>query len=183
MSRDKLTVVLRILDTENRLLERADQKAISLLSILGVFMVFFIVHHRVVPVNTLTVVLVTIYILCALAAIVNLIMAIRPRIRKEHEEERNEAPPCEPAFFMGICQFPTLSEYQRAIEELVSNEDTLLNVYTRQVYSVARINAEKYKHLRQGVLMVVVALATELTLICYLFISYMGRDGILRIGN
>ena len=43
MAGDKLSVVLRILDNENHLLERADQKAIALLSVLGVFMVFFVV--------------------------------------------------------------------------------------------------------------------------------------------
>ena len=39
-----LSSVLRVLDAENRLIERADQKAISLLAALGVFMVFFIAY-------------------------------------------------------------------------------------------------------------------------------------------
>ena len=59
MSADRFSLVFRILDNETRLLERADQKAISLLSILGVFMVFFIVYYRLVPVNTFTLVVVT----------------------------------------------------------------------------------------------------------------------------
>ena len=41
MPQDKLSIVLRILDNESQLIERADRKAIALLSILGVFMVFF----------------------------------------------------------------------------------------------------------------------------------------------
>ncbi len=104
MSRDKVAVVLRILDAENRLLERSDQKAISMLSILGVFMVFFVVYYRVLPVNAFTVTLITVFVLCAIGAILNLLMAIRPRIRKETQETSGDAPACEPAFFMGICQ-------------------------------------------------------------------------------
>ncbi|MDO8716719.1 MAG: DUF5706 domain-containing protein [Dehalococcoidales bacterium] len=175
MSRDKLPVILRILDAENRLLERSDQKAISMLSILGVFMVFFIVYHRVLPVNAFTVTLIVTYVLCSLGAILNLIMAIRPRVRKEPEDANSNPPLSEPAFFMGICQFPSVSEYQKAVEDLASNDDNLFSVYTRQVFSLARINAAKYKYLQRGMLLVVIALATELSLICYLFINYMGE--------
>lgn len=182
MSRDKVAVILRILDAENRLLERSDQKAISMLSILGVFMVFFVVYYRVLPVNAFTVTLITVFVLCAIGAILNLIMAIRPRIRKEPEEASSEAPACEPAFFMGICQIPSLSEYKMAVEDLAGNDDALFSVYARQVYSLAKINTAKYKHLRRGILLVIVTLSTELTLICYLFINYLGRGAIPPIG-
>ena len=63
MANDNLAIVLRILDHENHLVERADQKSISLLSILGVFMVFFIVYYRVIPINFLTGGLIVLYFL------------------------------------------------------------------------------------------------------------------------
>ena len=40
----RLSTLFKILDNENQIMQRTDQKATTLLSILGVFMVFFIVH-------------------------------------------------------------------------------------------------------------------------------------------
>ena len=181
MTEDKLTAVLRILDSENRLLERYDQKSISMLSILGVFMVFFIVYHRILPVNPFTIAAISIYILCALSAILSLIMALRPRIHRD-PEAAGKLPPSEPAFFMGICQYPTISEYSKALDDLVCNETNLPDVYIRQIFGIARINAAKNKYVQRGMLLVAIALGTELALICYLFINYMGRGSLPPIG-
>lgn len=182
MARDKLAAILRILDAENKLLERADQKSISMLSVLGVFMVFFVVYHRVLPINPFTITMVTLYMGCALGAILSLILAIRPRIRQEQQETDAACPAGEPAFFMGICQYSSLSEYRKAVEELAASDDALPNVYIRQVYSLAKINAVKHKHVQRGALLVIVSLATELTLIAYLFMNYMGSGAIPPIG-
>lgn len=177
----QLSTVLRIHDTETRLLERADQKAISLLSSLGVFMVFFIVYYRVIPVNPATVGLLSFYFLCALSAIVNLIMTVRPRIRGGESDvtgDEGSSHPCEPAFFAGICQFPTLSAYRKSLDEMTKNEAAIVDIYTRQIFSLARLNAAKYKYLRRATLLVVVALGTELAIIAYLFINYMGEGAL-----
>lgn len=173
---EKLPTVLRILDTENRLLERADQKAISMLSIIGVFMVFFIVYCRVIPINYITIVLITFYFLCALIAIVNLIMAMRPRIRNDEQEadSENVTHPGEPAFFTGICQFPNVSAYKESLNDMLKDEESVVNVYIRQIFSVARINAAKYKYVQRGILYGIVALAVELVTIVYLFIYHYG---------
>jgi hypothetical protein len=178
MPQDKLSTVLRIHDTETRLLERADQKAISLLSALGVFMVFFIVYYRIIPVNPATVGLLAFYFLCALSAIVNLIMTVHPRIRASESEASGDAgssQPCEPAFFAGICQFPDLAAYRKSLDEMTRDEAGVINIYTRQIFSLARLNATKYKYLQRATLLVIVALATELAIIAYLFINYMGE--------
>ncbi len=113
-----LPMVLRILDNENRLAERADQKAISLLSVLGVFMVFFIVNIRSIPLNLATVVLMTAYVIAAFAAIMHLVLTIKPRIRKGLEAVRDDSSlntRPEVAFFAGICAFPTLIDLQQRI--------------------------------------------------------------------
>ncbi len=178
MSADRFSVVLRILDNETRLLERADQKAISLLSILGVFMVFFIVYYRLVPVNLFTVVVVTAYFAIALAAIWNLIMVVRPRV------EKSEAPlagpglpaPADPTFFRGICTYPSASEYRKSLENIAADDGAVMDIYTRQIYSLARINAAKYKYMQRGIILVIGALAAELILVAYLFASYLGAD-------
>ena len=181
VSANMLFSVLRILDAENRLLERADQKAISLLSALGVFMVFFIVYYRLVPINVFTVILLSIYFTFALMAIVSLIMTVRPRIRLVEQEtgDKDKVSACEPAFFVGICKFPTFSAYRQALEDMMKDEATTIDVYTRQVFGLAQVNAAKYKNIRRAVLLVIVALAAELTLVAYLFIYYYGQGSTL----
>jgi len=177
MAGDKLSVVLRILDNENHLLERADQKAIALLSTLGVFMVFFIVYFRVIPVNAITITLSSIYFLFALLSILSLIMTVRPRIRSINEGTGDEdsVPASEPAFFMGIRRFQNLSAYKKALDAMAEDEETTINVYIRQIYSLAQINAAKYKYIQRAVLLVIISLTTELIIIAYLFASHLGE--------
>jgi len=181
VSAHMLFSVLRILEAENRLLERADQKAISLLAALGVFMVFFIVYYRLVPINVFTVILLSIYFFFALLSIITLILTVRPRIRLVEQEtgDADKVPACEPAFFVGICKFPTFSGYRQALEDMMKDEAAAVDVYMRQVFGLARVNAEKYKNIRRAVLLVIIALATELTLVAYLFIYYHGQGAIL----
>jgi len=176
-----LSSVLRILDAENRLIERADQKAISLLSALGVFMVFFIVYHRVIPINLFTVILLSIYFAVSLMAIVSLILTVRPRIRMVEEEaaDADKAVACEPAFFVGICKFPTLSAYRQSLQDMMKNEASIVAVYTRQIFGLARINAAKYRNIQRAVLLVIIALAVELALVAYLFIYYHAQGASL----
>jgi len=171
---EMLSSVLRVLDAENRLIERADQKAIALLSALGVFMVFFVVYFRVFPMNVFTITLLCIYFIVALMAIVSLILTVRPRIRAAEQEtaDTDKAPACEPAFFVGICKFPTLSAYRQALEDMIKDEASTMNVYSRQIFSLARINAAKYKNIQRAVLLVIIALGVELALVAYLFIYY-----------
>jgi hypothetical protein len=168
-----LLSVLRVLDAENRLLERADQKAIALLSALGVFMVFFIVWHRLIPINAFTVTLLSIYFAVSLMAIVSLILTVRPRIHSlEGIRNTDQAVASEPAFFAGICKFPTFSAYKQALEDMVKDEASTIDVYMRQIFSLAQINQAKYKNIRRAVLFVVIALGTELALVAYLFPYY-----------
>jgi hypothetical protein len=185
MNSDRFSLVFRILDHETRLLERADQKAISLLSILGVFMVFFIVYYRLVPVNTFTVVVVTIYFALALTSIWNLIMVVRPRVEKTagaEEGSEGKDPQPDPTFFQGICRYPSATAYRESLEAIGRDEDATLDVYTRQIYTLARINAAKYKYIQRGVILVIGALVAELVLICYLFAQYLGTGWMPSLG-
>jgi hypothetical protein len=176
MAWDKLAHILRILDTENRLLERADSKAISLLSILGVFMVFFIVYYRIIPVNPVTVALIIIYSIFAILAIISLIMTVRPRIQSTSEEtDAEKTPASEPAFFAGISRFASLAAYRQTLDEMTRDEATVINVYTRQIYSLAKINAAKYRNVQRAVFLVITALAVELIITAYLFVFYLGE--------
>jgi hypothetical protein len=172
MPTSSLPIVLRILDNENRLVERADQKSISLLSILGVFMVFFIVYYRVIPINPLTMTLTVLYFVFALMSIVSLIMAIRPRIKKD-KGKSEVAPPLDPAFFSGISAFPDVSTYKDTLQKMLEDEALIADNYIRQIFSVARINQAKYKYVQRGVVLVIITIAIELVVITYLFAYHM----------
>ena len=177
MSQDRLSVVLRILDSESQLIERADRKAIALLSILGVFMVFFLVYYRLVPVRPVTVALTASYFVLAILAIASLVMTVRPRIyRREEAESRgaDNTPSCDPAFFGEICKFSSLSAYRKALEDMASDELSIFNIYTGQIFNLAQINTVKYRHLQRATFITIAALAVELSIIIYLFASYMG---------
>jgi hypothetical protein len=185
MSVTNLPIVLRILDNENKLSERADQKSISMLSILGVFMVFFIVHYRVIPINVFTLLIIMSYFFFALFSIVNLIMAIRPRIRKEPietETKNKSVVSCDPAFFTGICTFPNPSAYKDALAALLQDESQVADVYVRQIFSVAQINSAKYKFVQRGMVTVIFTLVIELAMIAYLFFYYREAGQIPPIG-
>lgn len=172
-----LPLVLRILDNENRLAERADQKAISLLSVLGVFMVFFIVNIRSIPLNLATVVLMTAYVIAAFAAIMHLVLTIKPRIRKGLEAVRDDSSlntRPEVAFFAGICAFPTLTTYNSALCDLLKDENAVKQNYIRQIYNVAQINQLKYRYVQRAAVIVLTALGIELSIVAYLFSVYMG---------
>lgn len=175
MANEHLPIVLRILDNENRLGERADQKSISMLSILGVFMVFFIVNYRVLPINALTITMVTCYFFFAMLSIANFILAIGPRLRKEKiaGDAKDAAPvSCDPAFFTGICSFASSAAYKAALETFLGNEAQIADVYIRQIFSVARINSQKYKYVQRGTITIILSLAIELAIIVYLFFYY-----------
>jgi hypothetical protein len=172
MPTSSLPIILRILDNENRLVERADQKSISLLSILGVFMVFFVVYYRVIPINPFTVTVIVLYFLFAALSIISLIMAIRPRIRKEKGDTKT-APTLDPAFFSGISAFPDVSAYKDTLQKMLEDESSVADNYIRQIYSVARINRAKYKFVQRGVVFVIISLAIELVVIVYLFAYHM----------
>jgi hypothetical protein len=176
-----MPVVFRIVDNETRLLERADQKAISLLSILGVFMVFFIVYYRLLPINVFTLALVTLYFGLALFGIWNLVLVVRPRVRSSGGATGNKSAP-DPTFFHGICGFQDFGQYRKALEELVGSDERTLDVYARQIFALARINEAKYKHVQRGVTCVIGALTTELLLIVYLFASHAGKGRMPPLG-
>jgi hypothetical protein len=176
MSISDLSIILRILDNENHLIERADQKSISLLSILGVFMVFFIAYYRIIPVNPLTTALILLYFIFALLSIIHLIMAIRPRIRKQPGNDKTNTAVFshDPSFFTGISDFPSIADYKKSLQELLKDESSITDLYIDQIYSVARIGTAKYRYVQRGVILVIITLVIELTIIAYLFTYYMG---------
>ena len=61
MADREFNALLQVLGGEQQIIQRSDQKAFTLLSILGVFMVFFIVHFTKMQLDTLIFILIVIY--------------------------------------------------------------------------------------------------------------------------
>ena len=104
-------------------------------------------------------------------------MTVRPRIRPidENTGDEDTVPASEPAFFMGIRRFRNLSAYKEALDAMSGDEETTVNVYIRQIFSLAQINAVKYKYIQRAVLLVIISLTVELIIIAYLFAYHLGE--------
>ena len=157
----ELSTLFQILGNENQILMRTDQKAYTLLSILGVFMVFFIVHFLKVQMTWFIFLFVLVYFVAALITIINLILVIVPRVRTEkaQEEESN------PLFFAGISQYKSASGYAKHLRTIAQDREQTTSLFAKQVYSLGMINTYKYKHLRNAITAFIVAISAELSII------------------
>ena len=157
----ELSTLFQILGNENQILMRTDQKAFTLLSILGVFMVFFIVHFLKIEMTWFIFLFVMVYFVAALISIINLILVIVPRVRAEktQEEESN------PLFFAGISQYKSASGYARHLRSIAQDREQTTNLFAKQVYSLGMINTYKYKHLRNAITAFIIAISAELSII------------------
>ena len=84
-SEKQFSALLQVLAGEQQVIQRTDQKAFTLLSVLGVFMVFFIVHFPKLSsnMNLYIFILMMIYMISAMGTIYFLVRVIVPRIQKE----------------------------------------------------------------------------------------------------
>jgi hypothetical protein len=175
MSKDKYSVIMRILDDQNRLTDRADTKAISLLTALGLFTVIFMAQLNSITskmVNPFTISLLVIYCISVVMAVLNIVMAISPRIRMVKPSGITKGPPAaQPTFFGGICKFQDADAYKKCIDDLSSDEESVSETYVRQVYEIAKINKIKYKYVGSAVWFVVITVSSQITFIVYI-LSY-----------
>ena len=175
MPGDKHTKVLRILDDQNKLVERADTKAISLLSMLGIFTAVFMSTFNKLTFDLISIALVAVYFACAIFSIYTIIMAIsRIRIKKVDKTEKvDESNAYQPTFFAGISRFADADAYKKRLDDLLNEESSTTDIYIQQIYEIAKINSVKYKYVQRAVWLVVLTLATQLTLIIVTVIKNM----------
>ena len=86
----EFNALLQVLSGEQQVIQRTDQKAVTLLSILGVFMVFFIVHFPKIQMSALIFFLMMIYFTAAMGTIYYLVRVIVPRVRKHKTKIEDE---------------------------------------------------------------------------------------------
>jgi hypothetical protein len=165
-------LLFHILKSEQSILSRTDQKAYTLLSILGVFMAFFVVYYRLLVINVFIVAVLPVYFGAAILTIWNLVHTILPRVHQEPSKGEDETYRQDPTFFGGIRKFPTSDEYFAYLKglDLEMNEEHILQLLARQVHSLANINWTKNAHLRRGVYSFIVAIGAELLMILSIFI-------------
>ena len=89
-STKQFNALLQVLSGEQQVIQRTDQKAFTLLSILGVFMVFFIVHFQKVQINFFVFGLMMIYFTSAMGTIYYLVRVIVPRITPHKTKVEDE---------------------------------------------------------------------------------------------
>jgi hypothetical protein len=172
MSSNKLAAILKILDDQNTLGARADTKAVAFLSSLGIFTAFFIAFAKDIDVNYFTIIVLTIYIFATIMGMYNIIMTIYPRTRTNLKAtDKDILDPHKAAFFADISSFSCVADYKKCLEEMLKDDETVMEVYTKQIYEVSRLTASKYKYAQRTVYYVMLALAAEFSLIAYVFAS------------
>jgi hypothetical protein len=122
VSNDKYAKVLRILDDQNRLVERADAKAISLLSTLGIITAIFISTFTNIHINAVSITFMAIYFIGAILSIYTIILAISPRIRitkVDKAEKPDETTAYQPTFFAGISKYADATAYKNNLDLLI----------------------------------------------------------------
>ena len=192
-SNKEFNALLQVLAGEQQVIQRTDQKAFTLLSILGVFMVFFIVHFPKIQMNFFIFLMMMVYFTSAMGTIYYLVRVIVPRIRKRKKPEldgdleltfidkmtnwisnykiHNDYEDIEkdevinPTFFAGISRFKSSSEYAVYLKSIAENEDGLYKMFASQVFALGNINQLKNENIRLALYFFISALLSELLII------------------
>ena len=163
MNNNSFKALFQVLSSEQQIIIRTDQKAFTLLSILGVFMVFFIIHFLKIQINWFTFILVFVYFLAAFMAIVYLVLVIVPRVREDKVKEDN--PELNATFFGGISHFSTAEDYANYLTKIAADETKTYNMFTAKVFALGKINYYKNKNLKLAILYFALAIMSELLII------------------
>ena len=163
MKDDHYLSLFKVLDSEQQIIMRTDQKAFTMLSLMGVFMVFFLVHFPKIQINWFNFIMLILYLVAALVALIQLIMVINPRIKRR--EKQDDLPQTNPTYFKGIVSFDTASKYGQYLRKIMDDENRSYTMFANQVYSVASINDYKHGHMQTAIRFFAVAIISELLIV------------------
>ena len=149
MREDHYLSLFKVLDSEQQIITRTDQKAFTMLSLMGVFMVFFLVHFPKIQINWFNFIMLILYLVTAMVALIQLIMVINPRIKRR--EKQDDLPEINPTYFKGIVSFESASEYGKYLRKIMDNDNRSYTMFANQVYSVASINEYKHGHMQKAI--------------------------------
>jgi len=163
MREDHYLSLFKVLDSEQQIITRTDQKAFTMLSLMGVFMVFFLVHFPKIQINWFNFIMLILYLTTALLALIQLIMVINPRIKRR--EKMDDLPERNPTYFKGIVSFESASEYGKYLRKIMNDDNRSYTMFANQVYSVASINEYKHGHMQKAIRFFAVAIISELLIV------------------
>jgi len=163
MKDDVYLSLFRVLDSEQQIIVRTDQKAFTMLSLMGVFMVFFLVHFTKIIPNWFNFVMLMLYLVSAILALIQLILVINPRISKA--EDREDLPEINATYFKGIVSFKSAAEYGKYLRNIMGDDTRAYTMFANQVYSVAQINDYKNGHMQLAIKFFAVAIISELLIV------------------
>tara|TARA_B100001115_G_C15784682_1_gene386307 strand:+ start:118 stop:672 length:555 start_codon:yes stop_codon:yes gene_type:complete len=165
----QFSALLQVLSGEQQVIQRTDQKAFTLLSILGVFMVFFIVHFPKIQMNLFNFLMMIIYFTSAMGTIFYLVQVIVPRVRKHktkiEDKDVGKDEVINPTFFAGISQFKSPEEYGLYLKSIARDDEQLYQMFASQVFALGNINLQKNTNIRLSMYFFIAALLSELLII------------------
>ena len=165
----QFSALLQVLSGEQQVIQRTDQKAFTLLSILGVFMVFFIVHFPKIQMNLFNFLMMIIYFTSAMGTIFYLVQVIVPRVRKHktkiEDKDVGKDEVINPTFFAGISQFNSPEEYGLYLKSIARDDEQLYQMFASQVFALGKINLQKNTNIRLSMYFFIAALLSELLII------------------
>ena len=161
--KSNIAPIFHVLSNEQQIMQRTDQKAFTMLSILGVFMVFFIIHFLKININWFNVAMVVSYFISAFFAIINLVLVIVPRIKSDKNGEMDIAD--NPTYFGGISKFKSPIEYANHFENVFNRDGKIFEMFSHQVYALGKINSYKNNALKRAILFFAIAIISELLII------------------
>lgn len=167
----QIKMLLNIFTNEQQILQRTDQKAFTLLSLIGMFSVFFIVHYTAIEANIFNLICILAYFVAVSFSILYLLRVISPRIKDRIEKAENGKNVANPTFFAGIVKYASYEEYAEELRKLLDNSEDIYKVFSKSVYSMAEINAYKNRAFRKGMTFFLMAIGAELLIILALFLK------------
>jgi hypothetical protein len=173
-------VLLHILTNEQELLKRTDQKASALMSTLGIFMVFFIVHYRNIPPTIPVLILIYLYFAAAFVTISSLLFVMNPRIKNPEIQNAQAKKLPNPTFFAGIAQYETQAKYQQELDSVLKNEEVTYEIFASNIFAIGHINAMKFKYFNRGMRAFAVAIFFELVVIISMYANTSLSEMIVR---
>lgn len=181
MAEKELKALLEILSGERQILQRTDQKAFTLLSILGAFMVFFVVHFTKMNIDTFIFLLIIVYFPSAMATLYFLVRVLIPRVQGVQQVNNNpdekQSEDINPTFFAGISKFNSPEDYAEYLKPIANDDQKLYSMFAGQVFALGYINERKNQNIRKALFFFVTALTSELFIIMYL--AYLRASGYL----
>jgi hypothetical protein len=164
-----INLLVHILNNEQQMLQRADQKALTLLSIIGVFAVFFMIHYTKIVPSVLSLVLVCIYFFFVLITILFILMVIVPRFKKNIGIPDKMKRRFIPFSITSRKKFSTFTEYLKDFYNVEEEVTIDHNLITQAILALGKINSYKNRFLRYSIITFSIAITAEIAIIILLY--------------